>query len=270
MTNSLWQKKLLTRITLFLVISLFLSVAVFVPLAYIDSEIATNVAFRIDYLADLLEFLQQAVSLFAFAVTYSVLLYSFFAFGFKKSAFIIFISLFMPIFKNGTNLLSMWLIDGVPAINSVTFAEQLSPAIWQSVFEIVQHTLAILIFYFIIRNLKKFQQIKRKAHAKIGAEFDERTGIFPFEGFYKKDNPLQKAALWSSALIVIVRVLMRVYYDIVMFVLGVQIEEFTDILWMMFFYVSDVFAGVICYFAILFLLMYFDKLSEKLKVKFAN
>ena len=189
----------------------------------------------------------------------------FFFFGIKRSIPAILISLFVPIFKNAANFICSGLINGFPAINSASFFEQISIAISQAALEVLQHILVIAVTASVINQFKKISNVKSKALIKLGTEYNERLGVLPLERFYKKGNPIQSAALRASAVVAVIAVVQRIIYDIF-----IPIDGWIDVLWMVIYYLSDIVTGFVCYLLILLFIMYFDRISEKLKIKFAE
>ena len=259
-----YKKKFLTYSTVVLTVSLLFSIAFFVPLAYLDMQTSTNVAFKVDYLIDIIEFLQLAVSILAFAITYATLIYLFFSFEFKKIRLPIAIIMLMPIIKNATNLLSEWYRDGVPSSASARNTQLLSVGV-EAGMEIIQHVIIVLIIYFVIKKAKKAQNVKKKALKRLKKEFEPNEDAFPLKSFYKKRNPIQKAAMLSSVVISVIRLLLRIEYDI--FLGGVP-EEATDLLWMVLYYLGDILVGIVCYLFMLLFLMGFNSHYKKLKDKY--
>jgi len=264
MDKPISQKKFLMPAKITLAAVLVLSAALLVLLAYLTTLASTNVDFKIDYLLDVIDFSVLAVNLLVFAVTYSILIYSLFFFELKKIRFMIASVMIMPIIKNAANLLTDWYTSGVPAYKDDIFS-QLFAAGTYAVSEILQHLIVILIITAIIKKAKKAFEIKQKMLAKLGKSADADDGVFPFEGFYKKQNKLQRCAMFSSVVVSAFLLLSRLVFDV--FVAGPPVNEL-DLLWIVLAYLGDIVCGVVCYLIIILLLILLHSRHKKLKAKY--
>ena len=92
-----------------------------------------------------------------------------------------------------------------------------------------------------------------------GSEICARTYAFPFSSLLSLKNPLQKCAFWSGVWITAFKMASRLIYD---FSYGLP-TSLTDALWILIYYLLDLFTGFAVCLLITYLLMSFDSREQR-------
>ena len=254
--------KLQKNTRLFLIASLFALALVFIALSFFYKLANTNVAFYLDYLPDVLDFLIEIVLLASFFISYGVTFYALFRFSRKEVYFTVAFVIFVSVAKYVINMLSDWFTDGIPSSQSTVNTQLLSVGA-NAALEILQYLLIFFIARAIIDKAAVAYGLRKKQLEKLGdSSFDLRACAFPIKRFYDEKNPLQKSAFFSAVIISGFRVAQRLVYDIVIYGLPTSVE---DALWVFASYFADIVIGVIGYLLILLVLLKLD--SHELKIR---
>lgn len=242
MENNNIYNLLRKKILMFFSVSAFILYSIYsFLLAPLHVYLSTNVLYSATALPELVEFIYTACELTVFFMGFACIIYFVYRLGAKKSFSMLLVYSIFTFYKLCTNF-SMSLIMGM-----MSSADDISMAALTGLTYLIIElfVLALLFFIFIL--------IFKKAPS--------RKNLIPFSHMIDLKNPLQKSALAAAVIISAFKIISRIIYD---FFYGAP-QSLSDFLWMVGYYASDIFIGVIAYFVIIYFLLHFDSKAEKLK-----
>ncbi len=265
--NNITQKKLLVSSRLSVLFTLLILNTVFaLALAPLYSRAVSDAGFGFDYLPDILDAAMLVVHLCSFFICYAITAYSIFTFSTEQTVPTILIFSGMTVYKYGLNLVAGWFIfDGIPTTSAEINLSVMS-VVSNTMLELFQYAIAILIAYSIIKKVLPAYQLRLKQKEKLGEAATLRDCAFPFTSLLSTKNPLQKSALLIAIWVTAFRIVQLVIYDV--FVGGIP-SSLPDILWMLAYYLGTVILGALGYLLMLLILMKLDSLDLKLKNKYS-
>lgn len=125
--------------------------------------------------------------------------------------------------------------------------------------EMLQYAAVIAITLLVKRRYLRKQEYLAAEAMMMGREAAPEAPLFPFTRLLSLKNPLQSSALWMSLLVMILRIAMHQIYQ---FTLFTQTGATDGLLVMALDLISDIFVGVIFYFAALLLMNRFHSKDE--------
>lgn len=254
--NQAASKKLLR---LLLIFSFGLS-ALFVMLARLYAVSCTDITIMYTAWPEVLEIVVNLVECVIFGIAYAVLVYAAYRLpegGLKPYIIAYFGSV---LFKYIGNYLVTWLTD--TTMSADYLLENLTYILIYVAMELSQAVLVLLIIWRTMKAYHAFIERQMRIAANLpGAEVDVRTYAFPFTKLISLKNPLQKCALGSGALVSVYKIVSRVIYDVSY---GAP-TSVADALWMLVYYLTDIFVGFAVCLLITYLLMSFDRRENRSK-----
>lgn len=190
------------------------------------------------------EVLFVIVELLAISVGYAVSIYIIYRFGKSERHLPALLFCGATLYKLAVNLLMSWMDEGfmIDSVTNDVWAALIIPL----VLELVQ--------YFIVIRLAMSALGDRVGTAYMQGKGDSDEGVFPFGKMLDIDNPMIRTAFYAAIVVFASKLLSRMVYDIVLTV-AYGLPSAGEIPLMIIYYISDVFPGVICYLAMLFIFM---------------
>ncbi len=230
------------RILMFFSITAFILYSVYsFLLAPLYVYLSTNILYSHTALPELVEFIYTACELAVFFIGFACIIYFIYAFGAKKSLPIVLVYSLFTLYKLLANF-AMSLITGM-----ITSTDDISMAAYTGLSYLIIELFVLALLFFIF-----FLIFKKSSSCR---------NLIPFSHMIDFKNPLQKAALAAAAIISAFKIVSRIIYD---FFYGAP-QSLSDFLWMVGYYTSDIFIGVIAYFTIIYFLLHFDSKAGKAK-----
>lgn len=227
---------------------------VLLPLnTYFDS----NIVYADTLLPTVMEFIYTTVELFALSFGFASVIYITYRFGYAKCKRIFVIIFVASLYKYVANTVVAWIDGGFHS--DELLSDILNVVIYTSL-DILQALIVGFIAYKIIKKFDDRYGVAKKSAEKLNENYPERdAGVYPFAGLFDFKNPLLKSAFSGGILVAAVKMLMRLWYDIIYtFYYGLP-GGFTEVLFIISNYLFDCIAGVLCYFIIIFtVLKFFD------------
>ncbi len=253
--NQTAQKNLLRRLTL---LSFGLS-ALFVILARIYVICCSDIVLMYTAWPEVLEILTNILECAIYGIAYAYLIYATYKFpdgGLSPFVLVYFSSV---LFKYIANYLVTWITD--TGMSASYLIENLSYILIYTAMELAQAGLVLLITYFTMRTYHRFisRQIQIAKNIPGGQEITTRTYVFPITKLFSLQNPLQKCAFLSGAMVSAFKIVSRLIYDISY---GWP-TSVVDALWMITYYMFDLFVGFAVCLLITYLLIQFDHDEQK-------
>ncbi len=252
-------KVMLRRICIFVSIvplaAALLSACIVSP---IYTQISADVTFAGSLLPDVLNYTILFLDIIFAAAQYSSLILSFILFhdtALRRIVRVICVT--EIVVRCLLNLLASVIIDGADFVSGIPVT------LFYSVIETLQLYITVFIASQICGEATKRFSLLSTAAKRIGSqEYDWVRQIYPYQGAFKKSNPLQKAGLLTSVIFSALLVLSRLIYD---FSYGAP-ESTAEILQMIVGYASDIIAGILVYiFILLFSVPFFKALENRCK-----
>lgn len=258
--NPTASKKLLR---LLLALSFGLS-ALFVLLARLYTVSCTDIVMMYTAWPEVLEILVNMVECVIFGFAYAILIWAAYRKpegGIRRYIIVYFCSV---LFKYLANYLVTWLTDTGMSVQYLL--ENLSYILIYTAIELLQAAVVLLV---IVRTMKKHHAFIER-QTRIAANLpdvsvDARSYVFPFTKLLTWKNPLQKCALAGGGTIALFKMVSRLIYDISY---GLP-TSVADGLWIVAYYLLDVFVGFAVCLLITYLLMMFDSREQKASGKTA-
>ena len=233
--------------------------AFFVILARLYTVACSDVVIMYTAWPEVIEILINVIECGLYGIAYAFLIYA--AYRFPKERITKFALVYggSVLFKYMANYVVTWITD--TGMSTEYLMENLSYVLIYTAIELLQAVLMILVLFRTMKGYHEFVSHQQRIAANLpGAEVTVRTYAFPFRSLLSWKNPLQKCALWSGILITVFKSVSRLIYDISY---GWP-ASIVDALWMVIYYLIDIFAGFAVCLLITYLLMQFDSKEQKL------
>ena len=247
--NSISSRKLLKLLAL---CSFGLSV-LFVILARVYTVSCSNIVLMYTAWPEVFEILVNLVECSLFGIAYAILIYT--AYRFPENRLTTFVMVYFGsvLFKYVANYLVTWITDTGMSVDYLL--HNLLYILIFTAIELLQAALILLILRATMKSYHAFVAQQQRIAANLpGTEVSVRTYAFPFSALFSLKNPLQKCAFWSGFFISAFKMVSRLIYDISY---GLP-SSVTDALWMVIYYLLDIFMGVAVCLFITYLLMAID------------
>ena len=218
-------------------LSLFYLIYVLV-LAPVYTVVCSNVLYSETYLPDIIELVRELLDLFIWAWIFSFTLFSF-RYP-KRSVFAYAAVPCADFLRYLLSLLVSFLFDGTPA-SSDMLRLYINDALIGFAFDILHFVFCLFIGHIMLSHLNS----------------DKKKTVFSAEHQRMKKNPLGRAALLSAAMVSVLRIAMRIRYDVFY---GAP-EDALDLMWMILYYSSDIVYGLLVYLTSLIILRKLNKKS---------
>lgn len=247
--KSISSRKLLKLLALF---SFGLSV-LFVILARVYTVSCSNIVLMYTAWPEVFEILVNLVECTLFGVAYAILIYTAYRFPECKQIPFVMVYFGSVLFKYIANYLVTWITDTGMSVDYLL--QNLLYILIFTAIELLQAVLVLLILRSTMKAYHAFVVRQQRVAANLpDTEITVRTYAFPFSALFSLQNPLQKCAFWSGAFITAFKMVSRLIYD---FSYGLP-NSVTDALWMVIYYLLDIFMGVAVCLFITYLLMAID------------
>ena len=232
--------------------------ALFVLLARLYTVSCTDIVLMYTALPEVLEILVNTLECAIFAIAYAILIWIAYrkpAEGLRKYVVVYACSV---LFKYLANYLVTWLTD--TGMSAQYLLENLSYILIYTAIELLQAALVLIV---IVRTMKGYHAFIAR-QMRIAANLpdvtvDARSYVFPFTKLLTLQNPLQKCALAGGAVVALLKMISRLIYDISY---GMP-TSVADGLWIVVYYLLDLFVGFAVCLLITYLLMTFDSREQK-------
>ena len=252
--NPIFYHKLKKRLAIF---SFGLS-ALFILLANLYAVSCADIVLMYTALPEILEIIINVLECGIYGIAYAILIYAAYAFTPKKLPGLIAIYGGSVVFKYIANFLVTWITD--TGMSAEYLAENLSYVLIYIGIELVQALLILLVIYRTMKRYHDFIARQQKVAATLpDTTVTPRTYAFPFTKLFSLKNPLQTCAFWSGVTVSSFKVISRLIFDISY---GMPADAL-DALWMLLYYLFDLFAGFAICLLITYLLMSFDRSEQK-------
>jgi hypothetical protein len=254
MEKNLLKNKTQSRLIRLLIISsaVLYSLYCFI-LAPIYTYICSDIVFSVTIVPEILSFILDIVDIIAYAVCFSIIIYSVYRFDLKPSVRIIVTVCAALFLKYTANFIMTIVVDGALNLNDIT------SIVIYFVLDVIWLTAITLISNRIIAKHKKKRDVTNKAAVSISAKLDDSYNVFPFKKLFDLSNPLQTSALVMGAIMGGVHMLTRIIYDLFY---GLP-TSLSDAMWMVTYYLSDVVSGFIMYTVALFIFMRLNSKDDR-------
>ena len=231
--DCLSKRKLYIVSTVILLLIYSLCCFVILPI-YID--MLSNVMYENSFMPDAMLYLNTLLELLAIAVFYGVLIFGTYKFcpSDFKGALLIFI--LATLYKYAANVIMDWYKNGSVPL------EWLWDVI-DMVFYTVLEAIPLLIIFALTKSILNRHAQKERAFAKVG----KSISVYPFEGIYDKNNPLQKSAFVCALVVFFSKLLGSLTNDIAIIIESGFPKETKTIWLMLIAYVSNVIFGLLCF-----------------------
>ena len=247
--NSISSRKLLKLLALF---SFGLSL-LFVILARVYTVSCSNIVMMYTAWPEVFEIVVNLVECTLFGVAYAILIYAAYRFPDNKITSFVTVYFASVLFKYISNYLVTWISDTGMSIDYLL--QNLLYILIFTGIELLQATLVLLVLHTTMKGYHAFVVQQQRIAVQFPAtEISVRTYAYPFYALFSLKNPLQKCAFWSGAFITLFKMASRLIYD---FSYGLP-TSVTDALWMVIYYLLDIFIGVAVCLFITYLLMAID------------
>ena len=252
--NPTVQQRLLKLLAL---LSFSLS-ALFVILARVYTVSCSNIVMMYTAWPEIFEILVNILECTIFGIAYAILIYV--AYRFPNNRLSRFVAVYFGsvCFKYVANYLMTWITD-----TGMSFDYLLQNLLYILLFtalELLQATLVLLVVRYTMKAYHAFIDRQQRIAANLpGTEISIRTYTFPFTTLISLKNPLQKCAFWSGVWIAVFKIASRLIYDISY---GLPTSP-TDALWIVIYYLLDIFTGFAVCLLITYLLMTFDSREQR-------
>ena len=200
---------------------------------FVASDIVTGVTI----LPDAIKILLNLLEITAFAVCYSLIIFSTVSSSNKKALSLCLIYISACFMRRAASLLVTLLVDGY-IVPSDVFS-----VIIYFVLEVVQVFIVFIMARAVVKKHILASAGKSSAIKNGGAIGIIGNSSFSFTGVYSRSNPFQNSALKAGGLIAITKIFTRIVYDIDY---GAP-QSLSDGLTMAIYYISDIFICVIFY-----------------------
>lgn len=191
---------------------LFRTVLFFIYPAYILHSLVVSPAFTmlyydmgVDKLFPIaLYFLSVFIDIFAFLLSFAVIVYGVLNIPLKRMRSILLIIILAPLFKYALKMfISPW-IDGIPDIDTILM--DLYSLLISYILEIIQFALVLVASLLIAKKHRMRCLMEQKRSAYSEKSFDSDLNLMPFKKIISFKNPLQLGAMLSALVIVVGRV----------------------------------------------------------------
>lgn len=232
--------------------------ALFVILAKIYTIACSDVVIMYTAWPEVVEILINVLECGLYGIAYAFLIYAAYRFPEERLTKGVLIYGGSVLFKYMANYLVTWITD--TGMSSEYLLENLSYVLIYTAIELLQAALVIILLCRTMKAYHEFVAHQQRVAANLpGTEVTVRTYVFPFRALLSWNNPLQKCALWSGIVVTVFKSVSRLIYDISY---GFP-TSVVDGLWMVIYYLLDVFAGFAVCLLITYLLMIFDSKENK-------
>lgn len=255
MTDITPKQKEQKRLTLYMLISAIslsvLSSVIITPLyvysTYHPTLYATILPPSLDVIIDLIDIL-------TYSVCFAIIIYSIIKYSFKASIPRVVIYAAAVLFKYAANYVISSLMDGVFTTGDIVFV------VIYYLIDILILALVVVISFVKMKRFYERQEIEIKANNTLGQEnLPLNKVLFAPKKLFSLSNPLSSSAAVIAALLSLSKIATRVIYDISY---GAP-TSFTDTLWMIVAYLSDLIIAVIFYLVAMLIFLHLNEKFEK-------
>ena len=258
MMNQAASQKLL-RLLALLTFSLS---ALFVVLARIYTVSCSNIVMMYTAWPEIFEILINVLECAIFGIAYAILIYAAYRFPETRLSHFVMIYFGSVLFKYIANYLVTWITDTGMSLDYLL--QNLLYILLFTALELAQATLVLLVTHHTMKAYHTFIKRQERIAATLpGTEISARTYVFPFSHLISLKNPLQRCAFWSGIWITLFKMASRMIYDISY---GWP-TSIVDALWILIYYLFDLFTGFAVCLLITYLFMLFDHREHNPKTK---
>ena len=215
---------------------------IYIALAWLYTQISTNVLFIGGWLPFVMRLLLELIDVVVFAGAYFCIIYAFFRLSKKKAWLFPVLYLIFAFVRRGITLLLQFVQTQYIGMDDI-----LSLVLYYS-FDVIQLAIVLAVVIYEVRKCRRFINDYKEA----GLETPE---FLPFTTVFSKNNPLQmsslKLAVMISGIKIVTRVISDLYYG--------APESLAEGLIMIAYYTSDLLNGVIFYTILWFLFSHINK-----------
>lgn len=232
--------------------------ALFVLLARLYTISCTDVSVMYTALPEVLSIIINIVECTIFGIAYAYLIwvaYSRPACGIRRYVILYAVSV---LFKYLLNYMVTWLTD--TGMSAAYLLENLSYILIYATIELLQGAIVLWMTLRITRQLHAYVAHRQSIAANLpDVHIDVRSEVFPFAKLLSWQNPLQRCALIAGMTVSAFKVVSRMIYD---FTYGLP-TSVVDGMWMLIYYLMDLFIGFAICMLITYLLMTLDSRAQK-------
>ncbi len=249
----------------------------FIGLKLVGQNVASDILYKDTLLPLLVGMIHDITELVVLALSYAVVIFSLYKFSVCGTigAFIIY----------GVLTLIKYFLGSGPMLNLMSGGGiGLDDLAYSAVFEVSVPFILECLQYFVVVLLSAKLISKREKASRIANSIstrdakDQSRPIYPFTRLFDKHNPILCSTLFCGIIVAVTSLLLTVercmYYVVsqalyfgwkytISTIMGM--EMIADIPYMMNYFISDIFRGVICYFAVILLEMIFFDVYFKRK-----
>lgn len=223
-----------------MIISLFVF---FGPISLILSPMYTslisNSVYEYTLLPDIVYFIIQLLNLFAFAVCFSIIIYSIYKFQIASSAMLIVVYCAATFLKYTLNM----------AISSLMMrafdVDEISGMMLSFVLDVIVAMIIVSAAHGVLKKYREGLLIEKKAAQALNKSLETKSDPFSFLHFYSANNPMQNLAARLGIIMALIKVISRLIYDLGTY--GLVPMDTADLIWMIVYYTSDIVCGFIVY-----------------------
>lgn len=245
-TTRISRKRLLLTLIVASAVFFALSSLILSPL-YIYT--CSDVLYATTALPEIIDIVIDIVDVAAYAVSFSIIIYSIFKFTFKKSLGLIFVYISFVILKYLANLIITSISDGVFSPDEAIYV------LIYLVLEFILFGIVLILPSILIPNYYAKRAVIEKANAKLGKKTPSvHEELFTSKKFFSTKNPLHLSALVTGIILSVAKISTRILFDMY---IGLP-TSFADAAWMIAYYVSDILIALIVYAISLYIFAHFE------------
>ncbi len=218
------------------------------------TQLDSNIIYQEAIITYVLYYLLHGVEIAVFFAAFAATVYAIWRVGFVKSSSVWVTYHIATVAKFFLNFIMDCIMDGSVPSPNFFFNRDLPKILPLLLLELAQYWIIILIAALIIRRKKRKWQLDVLLDGDLAG--DERSLAFPITKLFRLKNPVQAASFGIAVFFGIVRVLMHLYYQLVLLVYTNKTDGALVITVDM---VSDIVLSVVAYLVIVLLLSSFDK-----------
>ena len=231
----------------FCFVPLVINRTVIIPL-YIS--VSSNVAFNGSVLSVFIKYVQDALDLISFAVPYALIVFSMMFVSTKTSVVVAILYTIIFLFK-----IPLAIVMNIPIYGSLGTSEEITRDILVLLGYFVMEMLQLSAIY-IISAITTNNYFKKVSFSK-----KRNQSILPMRKIISWSNPLQRASILISILIILAKIIIRVKNDIY---IGAP-TSLGEVMVMIAYYLSDFLYGVAAYIIILLVFSFLHEILKKSK-----
>ncbi|MBO5416238.1 MAG: hypothetical protein J6A83_06375 [Clostridia bacterium] len=214
----------------------------------------SDVVYATTALPEIIDIVIDIVDVAAYAVSFSIIIYSIFKFTLKKSIGLIFIYIASVALRYLANLIITTISDGAFSVDEVFYV------LIYLTLDLVLFGIVLILPSILIPSYYSKRAVIEKANAKLGKKMPSvHEELFATKKIFSAKNPLHISALVTGIILSLVKIATRVWFDLY---IGAP-SSAADAMWMVAYYLSDILIALIVYAISLYIFAHFDAKEQR-------